>query len=69
VRGYESYARVPKGFAPDHLRAELLRCKGLICSFPTIPRGLLHRRELSPWLLAHAKATAPLVISLRRQVR
>ena len=60
---------MPKGFAPDHPRAELLKCKGLICSFPAIPRGLLCRRELSRWLLAHAKATAPLVLWLRRHVR
>ena len=66
--GYEHYARVPKGFAPDHPRAELLRCKGLICRFPAIPAGLLHRPELPRWLLAHAKATAPLVIWCRRNL-
>ena len=64
--GYESYARVPKGFAPDHPRAELLKYKGLICRFPVIPDGLLHRPELARWLIAHGKATAPLVVWLRR---
>jgi uncharacterized protein (TIGR02453 family) len=68
VEGYEAYARVPKGFAPDHPRAELLKYKGLICGFPTIPAGLLHRPELARWLLGHARATAPLVIWLRRHV-
>jgi len=66
--GYETYARVPKGFAPDHPQAELLRCKGLICGFPAIPARLLHRPELARWLLGHAKATAPLVIWLRRHL-
>jgi uncharacterized protein (TIGR02453 family) len=66
--GYETYARVPKGFAPDHPRAELLRCKGLISRFPAVPAGLLHRPELARWLLGHARATAPLVIWLRRHL-
>src|SRR5262245_43807871 len=66
--GYEQYARVPKGFAPDHPRAELLKYKGLICSFPSIPAGLLHKPELARWLLGHAKTTAPLVIWLRRHL-
>ena len=60
--GYEYYARVPKGFAPDHPRAELLKYKGLICRFPAMPAGLVHRPALARWLLTHAKATAPLVI-------
>jgi len=64
--GYESYARVPKGFAPDHPRAELLKYKGLICRFPAIPAGLLHKPALARWLIGHARATAPLVIWLRR---
>jgi uncharacterized protein (TIGR02453 family) len=67
--GYEQYARVPKGFASDHPRAELLKCRGLICRFPAIPAGLLHKRELERWLLAHAKATAPLVIWVRRYLK
>jgi uncharacterized protein (TIGR02453 family) len=63
---HEEYARVPKGFAPDHPRAELLKYKGLICSFPAMPAGLLHKPELARWLLRHAKTSAPLVIWLRR---
>jgi uncharacterized protein (TIGR02453 family) len=66
--GYESYARVPKGFAPDHPRSELLKYKGLICGFPAIPAGLLHQPRLARWLIAHAKATAPLVLWLRRHL-
>jgi uncharacterized protein (TIGR02453 family) len=67
--GYESYARVPKGFAPDHPRAELLKYKGLICRFPAIPSGLLYQPALARWLLDHARATAPLVIWLRRHLK
>jgi uncharacterized protein (TIGR02453 family) len=66
--GYESFARVPKGFAPDHPRAELLKYKGLICRFPALPGGLLQRPELARWVLGHAKATAPLVLWLRRNL-
>jgi uncharacterized protein (TIGR02453 family) len=66
--GYEHYARVPKGFAPEHPRAELLKYKGLICEFPAIPAGLLHKPGLARWLLAHARATAPLVLWLRRNL-
>ena len=65
---YEEYARVPKGFAPDHPRAELLKYKGLICAFPAIPAGLLHKPALARWLTDHAKVTAPLVIWLRRHL-
>ena len=65
---YEEYARVPKGFAPDHPRAELLKYKGLICGFPAIPAGLLHKPALARWLTVHAKVTAPLVIWLRRHL-
>jgi uncharacterized protein (TIGR02453 family) len=66
--GYEHHARVPKGFAPDHPRAELLKYKGLICRFPAIPARLLHKPELARWLLGHARTTAPLVIWLRRNL-
>ena len=64
--GYEYYVRPPKGFAPDHPRAELLKYKGLVCRFPPIPAGLLQQPELAGWLLAHGMATAPLVLWLRR---
>jgi uncharacterized protein (TIGR02453 family) len=67
--GYESYARVPKGFSPDHPRAELLKYKGLICRFPAMPAGLLHRPEMARWLLGHARKTAPLVLWLGRYLR
>lgn len=66
--GYEHYARVPKGFAPDHPRAELLKYKGLVCRFPQIPARLLRQPALARCLLGHAKATAPLVVWLRKHL-
>ncbi|HEY8925100.1 MAG TPA: DUF2461 domain-containing protein [Polyangia bacterium] len=66
--GYEHYARVPKGFAADHPRAELLKYKGIICRFPAMPPGLLYQPALTRWLLGHARATAPLVLWARRHL-
>lgn len=68
VRGYEDYKKVPKGFAPDHPRAELLKMKGLTAGLPAIPRGLLHKAALSDWIVLHGKATAPLVTWLHRSL-
>ncbi|HEY5921835.1 MAG TPA: DUF2461 domain-containing protein [Kofleriaceae bacterium] len=69
VGGHEDYKKVPKGFAPDHPRAELLKMRGLTAGFPTIPKGLLHKPQLADWLVEHAKATAPLVAWLYRNVK
>lgn len=57
----EGYKRVPKGFAEDHPRAELLKRKGLIVSFPALPKGMLTSTKLIGWLAGHCKTTAPLV--------
>jgi uncharacterized protein (TIGR02453 family) len=64
----DDYHRVPKGFAPHHPRAELLKKRGLTCAFPEIPAGLIHQPGLADWLFRHAKATAPLVIWLHSNV-
>ena len=64
----DDYKRIPKGFAPDHPRAGLLKRRGLTCAFPDIPAGLLHEPELADWLYQHARTTAPLVIWLHRHV-
>jgi len=53
--------RVPKGFAPDHPRAELLTYKGLTVGFPDVPAALLTSPKLVKHLVAGCKATAPLV--------
>ena len=67
--GHEDYKKVPKGFAPDHPRAELLKMRGLTAGFPAMPKGLLHKQALAEWLTQHAKATAPLVAWLHRNVK
>jgi uncharacterized protein (TIGR02453 family) len=68
VRGHDDYKRIPRGFAADHPRADLLKQRGLICSFPEMPAGLLHKPAFARWLIKHASATAPLVIWLHRHV-
>jgi len=68
VVSHELYTRVPTGFARDHPRADLLKRKGLACSFPEIPAGLLHKPGFADWLFKNAKATAPLVLWLQRYI-
>ena len=68
VGGHDDYKKVPKGFAEDHPRAELLKMKGLTSGFPDIPRGLLTKPGLVGFLVEHGKATAPLVKWLARHV-
>jgi uncharacterized protein (DUF2461 family) len=53
--------RVPKGFDPTHPRADLLKRKGLIVGFPTMPPGLLATPKLAKWLVEGCKTAAPLV--------
>jgi uncharacterized protein (TIGR02453 family) len=59
VHGSGAYARVPKPYAEDHSRAELLKMRGLVVGFPAVPKGLIHERGFVDWLVGHAKATAP----------
>jgi uncharacterized protein (TIGR02453 family) len=66
VGGHDDYTRVPKGFDPDHPRADFLRMKGLTAQFPAMPKGMLHRADLADWLVEHAKAVAPMVSWLRK---
>ena len=65
---HEVLARVPRGIAPDHPRADLLRHKGCVLSFPTIPRGLIHKPAFSTWLAEQARAAAPVVRWLQKRV-
>jgi uncharacterized protein (TIGR02453 family) len=53
--------KVPKGFDPEHPRADLLKRKGLGVSFPALPKGMLASPKLAPWLADHAKKVVPLV--------
>jgi uncharacterized protein (TIGR02453 family) len=58
---HESLKRVPKGYDPTHPRADLLKRKGLIVGFPTVPPGLLATPKLAKWLAEGCKTAAPLV--------
>ena len=68
VGGYDDYKKVPRGFAPDHPRAELLRMRGLTVGFPSMPKGMLHQAKLAGWLVQHAKQSAPIVKWLGEQL-
>jgi uncharacterized protein (TIGR02453 family) len=61
VGSHDSYKRVPKGYDPEHPRAEHLKRKGLTVSFPALPKGILTSPKFSAWLVGNAKAAAPLV--------
>lgn len=67
--GHEETKRVPKGVDPAHPRADLLRMKGLTAGLPTIPRGLVHKPDFADWIVAHGKATRPLVTWLHGSLR
>jgi uncharacterized protein (TIGR02453 family) len=65
-KGFEGHAhgalkRVPKGFDPEHPRAEMLKWKGLTVGFPGLPRGILATPKLVKWLGDQCKGAAPLV--------
>ena len=61
ARAHEVLKRPPKGYDPEHPRAELLKWKGCIVRMPDLPNGILAKRDLVPWLVAASRATAPLV--------
>jgi uncharacterized protein (TIGR02453 family) len=61
AESHDRSKRVPKGFPPDHPRAELLTYKGLTVGFPPIPKGLLISAKLVKWLAGACKTSAPLV--------
>ena len=69
VGAQEQLARVPKGFAKDHPRAELLRHKGFALSFPTPTLPLIESGRLVRWSLDHVKAIAPLMKWVERAAR
>ena len=61
VGAHETLQRVPRGFDPDHPRADLLKRKGLIVTYPEPPRALLVSRKLVDWLVTHTKRAVPVV--------
>ena len=68
VGGHDDYKKVPRGFAEDHPRAELLKMRGLTAGPGEIPRGMLHRAAFADWLVEHGKRLAPLVRWLYQHV-
>jgi hypothetical protein len=46
---------------PEHPRAEPLKRKGLIVSFPPLSTNLLVSRALVAWLVKHTHYATPLV--------
>jgi uncharacterized protein (TIGR02453 family) len=68
IEAGETSVRVPKPFAADHPRAELLKMKGLIVGFPDVPKGLIHKPAFVPWLVAQSQAVAPVVKWLHANV-
>jgi uncharacterized protein (TIGR02453 family) len=61
VGSHDVLHRVPRGIDPGHPRADLLKRKGLIVSFPGPPARLLVSRELVGWLVTHTRRVVPLV--------
>jgi uncharacterized protein (DUF2461 family) len=58
---HDRLKRVPKGYDPEHPRAELLKRKGLVVTFPAVPKRLLAAPGLVKWLADGCKVAAPLV--------
>jgi len=61
VGSHDTLQRVPRGFDPGHPRADLLKRKGLIVTFPEPSRRLLVGRTFVDWLVTHTKRAVPLV--------
>lgn len=59
--GGEQYARVPRSYAADHPRADLLRHKGLIAGGPPVPDAILHSAELVDYCFAQCRVIQPLI--------
>ena len=60
VRGHERLVRVPRGFAPDHPRAELLKCKGLVAWEEWPVGSWLGRASARDRIVKFLRATRPL---------
>jgi uncharacterized protein (TIGR02453 family) len=57
----ETLKKAPRGFDPDHPRAELLRMKGLAAMGPPVPAALLTSPKLVEHLAKQTRRTAALV--------
>jgi uncharacterized protein (TIGR02453 family) len=65
---HEILQRVPKPHDAEHPRAELLRHKGLVLGFPSIPRGMIHKPAFAEWLVEQAERAAPVVRWLVKRI-
>ncbi len=63
-----SFKRVPAGYAADHPRGELLRCKGLMASRNWTPAAWLHTVEAKDRVRQAIKDSKPLTSWLDAQV-
>ena len=54
----EHYKRIPRGFDPDHPRADLLRFNTLIASSPLIEPAVLASPQLVDVVMDHCEKTA-----------
>jgi len=61
VGSHDALQRVPRGIDPEHPRAALLKRKGLIVSYPDLPRKLLVEPGLVDWIVTQTKRVVPLV--------
>ena len=61
VGSHDVLQRVPRGLDPGHPRADLLKRKGLIVTFPEPSHDLLVARALVDWLVMRTKRVVPLV--------
>jgi uncharacterized protein (TIGR02453 family) len=68
VGGHDDYKKVPKPYAADHPRAELLKMRGLTGGPGGLPKGMLHDAKLASWLAKHGAVLAPLVKWLDKYV-
>jgi uncharacterized protein (TIGR02453 family) len=60
VKG-QTLAKVPRGFDPDHERADLLRYSGLFVNSPPIKPAMFTRPELLDVCCEHAEVMKPVV--------
>ena len=58
---HESLKRVPPPYPADHVRAEMLKRKGLALTFPPLDAQTMSSKELASWVSTHAKKLAPLL--------
>jgi uncharacterized protein (TIGR02453 family) len=65
---HEKLVKVPRGFSPEHPRAELLKQKGLVVAKSQKPGAWLHTREALDRAVAAARGYAPVHAWLKSEV-